>query len=238
VSLRLLGRLDEDLSCANSRYFRKLLYPRPEIAALMRERFVLHWQSVRPVPVVTFELEGRRLVRTLTGNSLHAILDGKGRPVDALPGLVAPEVFVEELLCAHHMATRVASLGDAEHASCLASMHASAAQRTAAAVAARQAAPPPRAVRASVLAPTKHAVEAPLLAQLRALARTLEEDTRQNLALHEDVHRAFADGAPWGADADAMVQWIYEELFLMKADDPWLGLAPPDAFTALDAPTE
>jgi hypothetical protein len=29
LSLRLLGRLDEELSCANSRFFRKLLYPDP-----------------------------------------------------------------------------------------------------------------------------------------------------------------------------------------------------------------
>lgn len=45
--------------------------------------------------------------------------------------------------------------------------------------------------------------------------------------------RAFAAGAPW-SDADEMVRWIYEELFLMPPDDPWLGLAPMDAFTALD----
>ena len=31
LSLRLLGRLDEELSCANSRFFRKLLYPDPAI---------------------------------------------------------------------------------------------------------------------------------------------------------------------------------------------------------------
>src|SRR5690348_10020685 len=37
LSLRLLGRLDEELSCANSRFFRKLLYPEPRINRLLRE---------------------------------------------------------------------------------------------------------------------------------------------------------------------------------------------------------
>ena len=43
LSLRLLGRLDQELSCANSRFFRKLLYPDAPINQLLRERFVLHW---------------------------------------------------------------------------------------------------------------------------------------------------------------------------------------------------
>jgi hypothetical protein len=30
-----------------------------------------------------------------------------------------------------------------------------------------------------------------------------------------------------------MVDWIYETLFLMPPDDPWLGLSAPDAFSAL-----
>ena len=94
LSLRLLGRLDEELSCANSRFFRRLLYPEPRINRLLRERFVLHWQTVRPVPKVTIDFgDGRRVQRTLTGNSLHVILDGHGRPIDALPGLFSPDVF-------------------------------------------------------------------------------------------------------------------------------------------------
>src|SRR3954469_11582299 len=55
LSLRLLGRLDEELSCANSRFFRKLLYPEPRINQMLRQDFVLHWQSVRPVPRVTID---------------------------------------------------------------------------------------------------------------------------------------------------------------------------------------
>lgn len=92
LSLRLLGRLDEALSCANSRFFRTILYP--AVAPWLRERFVLHWSSERPVPVITVDYgDGRRLTRTITGNSVHYILDADGRPVDALPGLLAPPVF-------------------------------------------------------------------------------------------------------------------------------------------------
>jgi hypothetical protein len=34
--------------------------------------------------------DGRTLVRTITGNSVHYVLDAEGRVVDALPGLYAP----------------------------------------------------------------------------------------------------------------------------------------------------
>lgn len=106
LSLRLLGRLDEDLSCANSRFFRLTLYANQEIAQLLKERFILHWQSVRPAPRVTIDFgDGRRLERTLTGNSIHYVLDRRGRVIDALPGLYGPQAFLNELL-------RAASLAD------------------------------------------------------------------------------------------------------------------------------
>jgi hypothetical protein len=92
LSLRLLGRLDEECSCANSRFFRAVLYANADISKVLREQFVLHWQSVRPVPKVTIDFgDGRKLVRTLTGNSIHYVLDAHGHPVDALPGLYGPK---------------------------------------------------------------------------------------------------------------------------------------------------
>src|ERR1041385_1299529 len=102
LSLRLLGRLDEELSCANSRFFRKLLYPQPQINVLLRDHFVLHWQTVRPVPKVTIDFgDGRKVEKTLTGNSAHIVLDPEGRPADALPGLFSPSVFHTLLVRAH-----------------------------------------------------------------------------------------------------------------------------------------
>ncbi len=98
LSLRMLGRLDEDLSCANSRFFRTTLYPDAAVSKLLRERFVLHWSSERNVPRVTVDFgDGRKLESTVTGNSAHYVLDAEGRPIDVLPGLYAPQVFVSEL---------------------------------------------------------------------------------------------------------------------------------------------
>ncbi|MEH1796297.1 MULTISPECIES: hypothetical protein [unclassified Nostoc] len=98
LSLRLLGRLDQDLSCANSRFFRVALYPNSEISKLLQDRFILHWQSVRPVPKVTIDFgDGRKLERTITGNSIHYILDASGRPIDAIPGLYSPKAFLRQL---------------------------------------------------------------------------------------------------------------------------------------------
>ena len=98
LHLRLLGRLDEDLSCANSRLFRATLYANQDVSRLLRERFILYWSSERPVPRVTIDYgDGRRLERTTTGNSAHYILDEEGHVLDVLPGLYAPTAFRREL---------------------------------------------------------------------------------------------------------------------------------------------
>jgi hypothetical protein len=98
LSLRLLGKLTDEFSCANSRFFRTVLYPNAEVNAVLRDRFVLHWQSVRPVPTITIDFgDGRKLERTLTGNSIHYILDSQARPIEALPGLYGPQAFVRQL---------------------------------------------------------------------------------------------------------------------------------------------
>lgn len=109
LSLRLLGRLDEDLSCANSRLFRITLYANEQVSMLLRERFVLHWQSVRPVPRVTIDFgDGRKMERTLTGNSIHYVLDSEGRLIDALPGMYGPGAFLRELVRASSVAANLA----------------------------------------------------------------------------------------------------------------------------------
>lgn len=108
LSLRMLGRLDEDLSCANSRMFRTVLYPDAAVAKLLREKFVLHWSSERPVPRVTIDYgDGRTLATTVTGNSAHYVLDADGHVLDVLPGLYAPAVFRAELERAADVARRL-----------------------------------------------------------------------------------------------------------------------------------
>jgi hypothetical protein len=99
LSLRLLGNLDEEMSCANSRYFRTILYANHDIAAFLRKNFVLHWSSERAAPVVTIDFgDGRVMRRTITGNSIHYLLDEKAVPLDAIPGLYAPKPFLAQLV--------------------------------------------------------------------------------------------------------------------------------------------
>ncbi len=115
LSLRLLGRLDEEYSCANSRFFRTTLYPNAEIAAYLRQHFVLHWQSVRPVPRITIDFgDGRKIEETITGNSIHYVLAPNGQVIDALPGLYGPKAFLKGLAVAEKASARYASLNESD----------------------------------------------------------------------------------------------------------------------------
>lgn len=124
LSLRLLGRLDTDLSCANSRFFRVALYPNSEISQVLRENFILHWQTVRPVPKVTIDFgDGRKLERTITGNSIHYILDSSGRPIDAIPGLYGPKAFLKQIKQAEVIATALNKRSGTEYENLLQQYH-------------------------------------------------------------------------------------------------------------------
>jgi hypothetical protein len=124
LSLRLLGNLDEDLSCANSRFFRITLYAHPEIAQLLRDKYILHWQSVRPVPKITIDFgDGRKVQQTITGNSIHYILDKTGRPIDALPGLYAPQAFKAQLTQLAKFVAKYHQLADKDRQTALDTYH-------------------------------------------------------------------------------------------------------------------
>lgn len=98
LTLRLLGDLSEEFSCANSRLFRSVLYANTEISKYLRENYILHWRSVRPAPRITIDFgDGRKIERTVTGNSIHYILDESGMIIDALPGLYSPSSFAKNL---------------------------------------------------------------------------------------------------------------------------------------------
>ena len=310
LSLRLLGRLDEELSCANSRFFRLLLYSDPAVSAALRERVVLHWSSERPVPKVTVDYgDGRRLVGTVTGNSVHYLLDARGRLVDALPGLHAPHRFLAWVEQSARRASEWAPLSDAELLARLRDEHERAAGALAeslvrelralgweegaaraawaaaepAALAVGAADRPPTAADAAPLALTKSAAELPVLAALGmpppapapelavvqlartgawraalapesvelvlaraparprtdvegALERTREsvsEDGLRNEAfLHRRIHERLAASAAL-PDWRTFNAWVYAELFLTPAGDPWLGLAPSELLSAV-----
>jgi hypothetical protein len=105
LSLRMLGELTSEYSCANSRLFRTLLYADPELAAWLEHNFVLHWSSERPVPRVAIDFgDGRVVERTITGNSAHFVLDAQGRTLDVIPGLLSAASFraaLDESLALH-----------------------------------------------------------------------------------------------------------------------------------------
>ncbi len=106
LSLRLLGTLDTELSCANSRFFRTALYPDAGVSSFLRQNYILHWQSHRPVPKLTIDFgDGRTIERTITGNSVHYVLTPEGRVVDVLPGLYGPVAFLEAVADAHGLAS-------------------------------------------------------------------------------------------------------------------------------------
>jgi hypothetical protein len=125
LSLRLLGKLSDEFSCANSRYFRTILYSDQTVADVLRTQFVLHWESERPVPRITIDFgDGRKLERTVTGNSIHYVVDSDGMVIDAIPGLFAAKTFLQKLDSAGTIAKKVISLSQDERAIALESYHA------------------------------------------------------------------------------------------------------------------
>jgi hypothetical protein len=219
LSLHLLGRLDEDFSCANSRFFRTVLYADASVARVLRDRFVLHWKSVRPAPRVTVDFgDGRRLERTLTGNSVHYVLAPDGRPLDALPGLYSPRAFLAGLADAEALALAWSRAAPADRERTLQILHARAQERLAAELGASGLPGPARldapegafrVTGADRLAVTKSVVESPLIGGVtarqgrpprdddgwRALGLRRVQEARLSVAARELVAREAPDGA-------------------------------------------
>jgi hypothetical protein len=195
LSLRLLGLLTDEFSCANSRFFRTALYSNSQVSAYLREHFILHWKSVRPVPRVTIDFgDGRKLERTLTGNSIHYILDVDGHPVDALPGLYGPAAFLREIARSETLARECAGQSNEKRREILRLYHKARLDAVAAqwladtkrtggkipeVIAAREASGknPPRAAAVAPLAVTKRVTEIDIIAAMSPDAKALGEVT-------------------------------------------------------------
>jgi hypothetical protein len=297
VALRMLGRLDADLSCANSRFFRTTLYPAAEVSKLLRDNFVLYWSSERPVPVVTVDFgDGRTMRRTITGNSAHYMMTADRTVVDVLPGLYGAKAFAAWLDDAGELATRVAAAPVGEQTMLLKTYHTTKRdalyeQWTAELKAAGMIQPAdarpvatgaaPNARFAGRLAITKAVVERPMVTLLAAadaggadaelwgnvaqrhekageldpaavsvirskrpagdvkaviasIQRAIAIDTiRNEYALHSQVHNWFATDNP-PTEFEKLNEAVYEQLFLTPRSDPWLGLAPKNAWSGLE----
>lgn len=195
LSLRLLGNLNEEFSCANSRFFRTVLYANADVSKYLREHFILHWKSVRPAPHITIDFgDGRKLERTITGNSIHYVLDSDGLLVDGLPGLYGPAVFMRELSQAEAIAKQVAGKDAAERQQALRAYHNARIQAIAADWASdvaktggrvpddvlqriEQRKANPNAIVIAPLAITKRAIEVDILKSITADATALETAT-------------------------------------------------------------
>jgi len=228
LSLRLLGRLDEELSCANSRFFRKMLYSDPTIARLLRERFVLHWESLRPVPLLTIDFgDGRSIKRTITGNSIHYLVLPDGRLADALPGMIDANTFEREIKAFAALAEKP-SITDQD----LAAYREATLKRLAQLPVVP--APARGADVAGRLAVSKTVVErAPLLAT-RNPSQFVLADTRLNeTTFRPQIIRWIAAGQ---VDLHQLNDRIYAELFLAPLNDPLMGLGLPDEAAMFGTP--
>jgi hypothetical protein len=276
LSLRLLGRLDQELSCANSRFFRTTLYPDPQVNNLLRDRFILYWSSERPVPVITIDFgDGRMIKRTIGGNSIHYVLDEEGRPIDGIPGLYSASEFVRQLRSDLELCDKLAGLSGSAWQDVLTRHHQEASnalehawkQRLAKAkldsispeqasnqvwqtlaeaqgsarlspeVVAIVALKAPPIERAERLTASKAAIETPLVQAIGRLQESIAQDTlRDEFGLHRQIHQWFASPVQnVTGDFQALNNTVYSKLFLTPRSDPWLGLAPPDVYSAIES---
>jgi len=125
LSLRMTGRLDRDQRGATGQDLRTSLYADPKVSALLRERFVLHWESEPPATSVTLDFgAGQKLEQPVTDNSVHIVLDADGRAVDAIPRQAAAGAFRRELSEDADLERAVRGLSTSERAARLSKHHA------------------------------------------------------------------------------------------------------------------
>ena len=291
LSLRLLGKLTEELSCANSRFFRTILYPNEQVKTLLHERFILHWESIRPAPVITIDFgDGRKIERTITGNSIHYILAPDGEVVDALPGMYAPQRFLQCLNEAEKAIAATRELSAQERTKRLETYRSDIAARlhreweadlklwaktpqhpaveeallsslavgTAPAIISEDtfwtqlgsthpelgkiddvtrttvlAFKTPAAV-AGRLAMTKARIEIPGMRMVRNLEESLAIDTLRNeYQFRPAILNWLQTQAGLRRSLASLNQRVYAQLFLTPQEDPWLGLALPDVYSAI-----
>lgn len=75
-----------------------MLFSNPEVQEFLEKNFVLTWNEVRPVPKVEIDFgDGKKLTRTLMGNTVIYVCRPDGTVVDALPGIYTPHDFLKEI---------------------------------------------------------------------------------------------------------------------------------------------
>jgi hypothetical protein len=199
----------------------------------LRNNWILHWDSIRPVPKITIDFgDGRKLETTITGNSLHYLLTSNGDVVDVLPGLWGPREFLEGLRGAREKSTGDFLEGNTARA------NATAGPRHASSPISFEENPRVSSVLdASSLqlmrVKMRDADASAFARAVRNFEQSLVTDTAVNLSLRRTIHQWLSH--PSGPiDLATLTNRIYDELFLTPRTDPWLGLVAADTYSAIE----
>ena len=242
LSLRLLGDLRDELSCANSRFFRTVLYVDPAVREKMTE-YVLHWSSERDAPVMTIDFgDGRVIKRTVTGNSIHYVLDEEGRVLNAIPGLWGPMAFIEQLddevkPVANQALPRIRNRRVPAKDAMFLAVGKSMIEAPMIGLEGLGLRSPPKPIEVSertrqiMRRENPHLNDVIFELMVERFEETLGEDTRQNRILMDRIQTEMARSPR--PEMHVLNRWVYAEVFKTPATDPWLGLHDDEVYTGL-----
>lgn len=75
-----------------------MLFSRDQVAEFVNKNYEATWESVRPVPIVKIDFgNGTVITRTLHGNIASYVCNADGHVLDVIPGIYAPDVYVQRL---------------------------------------------------------------------------------------------------------------------------------------------
>ena len=75
-----------------------MLFSRDNVADFVNKNYEATWESVRPVPMVKIDFgNGTVITRTLHGNIASYVCNADGNVLDVIPGIYAPDVYVQRL---------------------------------------------------------------------------------------------------------------------------------------------
>jgi hypothetical protein len=238
---QLLGRLDEELCCANARLARGVVFSNTYVSQFINETFEPLWESLRPVPIISVDFRnGHTIKRALQGQVATYICAPDGQVLDILPGVYAPEVYLTQLRSFQQLHA-IAALPIDRRQALITKYHFDATSVTTVKKSTLGAA------LGSSLARIDSSKTTNSQSQLKALlanpghelnkgpekiANLNDEETAQWHQLLQDtqsyetvrraaIHERLGKSAP--VRPDGIVKWLYKEVLHFDLDDPYLG---------------
>jgi hypothetical protein len=239
----MLGRLDEQMCCANARLARIMLFSNETIADYINTNFEPVWQSLRAAPVVSIDFgKGYVLRRAMPGNIVTYVCAPDGQVMDILPGMYAPDGYLAQLKWFQSLHW-IAALPVEKRQPALFDYHADAVKRILMRPAFDTAQThvkihtPYGGGGTTILAQGPKKEQAPTKPDLPEVPpgvegltldqatqfQALVEDTKHNeparrTAIHEKLAKSRS------VNADGIVKWLYREVLNTDLDDPYLGI--------------